>query len=187
MSTDTPANIDTGGNRLRGLVTLLATVVLAAGALFGATAGVGAIWSAVTAPPTPASAAQSTGAPASSTPSAPKAVQLTLSVNPPPLGGAKSPTGEVVDAFVPGTFTMTVGTTYDVTVYNYDFMPHTWTSPSLNVNAQVAPALAKKPSVTHFTITPTKAGTFQWFCATPCDAWSMSHNGFMRGVVTVTA
>ena len=27
--------------------------------------------------------------------------------------------------------------------------------------------------VTTYTFTPTKKGTFRWFCAVPCDAWAM--------------
>lgn len=177
--------VEPGGYRLRGLVTLLGMVVFAAAVLFGLTAGVGAVWSAVTAGPAPSvSAAPVAAAPASSSPAV---VQVKLSVNAPPLGGVTGPDHQVHDAFVPATFTMKVGTTYDVTVTNYDDMPHTWTAPDLNVNAQITPGSESKPSVTHFTITPTKAGTFEWFCATPCDGWAMTHSGYMRGSVAVTA
>jgi heme/copper-type cytochrome/quinol oxidase subunit 2 len=82
---------------------------------------------------------------------------------------------------------MTVGKVYEVTVLNYDSMPHTWTAPGLGVNAVVPAGSRSKPSVTDFTVHPTKAGTYQWFCATPCDAWSMVHNGYMRGYVKVVA
>ncbi|MGC8510816.1 MAG: cupredoxin domain-containing protein [Acidimicrobiales bacterium] len=160
----------------------MAGIVLAAAVVFGLTAGVGAIWSAVTRGPSVSLAASS--APVAS---APAAVQVKLAVDPPPLGGVKGSNGIVDEAYVPGTFTMQAGTTYDVTVLNYSTQGHTWTAPSLNVNAVVPVGSPSSPSVTHFTITPKKAGTYQWFCAVPCDKWSMAHNGFMRGFVVVKA
>ncbi len=173
---------DTASHRLRGLATLVAVIVLVAAAVFAITAGAGAIWHKVTATPT-SPAASSAAVPVSAT----DAVQVKLEVNPPPLGGVKGSDGLVHDAFVPATFTMTVGTTYDVTIYNYDTQSHSWMSPSLNVDAVAPAGSATSPSVTHFTITPKTAGTFQWFCALPCDKWAMAHNGFMRGFVTVKA
>ncbi len=175
---------EAGSHRLRGLATLVTGVVFVAAVVFAITAGVGAIWHKVTATPvTSAAPAASTATPAAD----PTAVQIKLAVNPPPLGGVKGPDGLVHDAFVPGSFTMTVGTTYDVTIYNYDTQSHSWMSPSLNVDAVAPAGSASSPSVTHFTITPKSAGTFQWFCALPCDKWAMAHNGFMRGFVTVKA
>ena len=88
---------------------------------------------------------------------------------------------------MPATFTMKVGTTYQVTVVNYDDMPHTWTAPGLGVNAAIAAGSDSGPSTTTFTIHPTKAGTFAWYCATPCDSWAMVHDGYMRGSVIVEA
>lgn len=171
-----------GGNRLAaGLATLLVAVVLASGVIFGLTAGVGAIWHAVTTSPT-------APAPQGSRPSSPPAVAaiaIRLLVNPPPLGGVKGPDGKVHDAFVPGTFTMKAGSTYSVTVLNYDAFPHTWTSPELGVNAAVPAGSATNPSRITFTIHPKVAGVFAWFCATPCDPWAMMHDGYMRGHVTV--
>ncbi len=112
---------------------------------------------------------------------------VSLVVDPPPLGGRKGPDGHVYDAFVPATFSMKVGVTAKVTVLNYDTLPHTWTSPGLGVNTMVPAGSSTSPSRTTFTIHPTKAGTFSWYCATPCDSFAMKTNGFMRGTVTVTA
>lgn len=172
-----------GSHRLRGVLNLVSGIVLVAAVVFGITAGVGAIWTKVTGHTTTVaapSAATVSGATVASV------VAMKLSVNPPPLGGVKGSDGQVHDAFVPGSFTMKVGTTYDVTVLNYDTQAHSWVSPSLSVSASMPAGSASSPSVTHFTIKPTAAGTFQWFCATPCDKWAMTHNGFMRGLVTVT-
>ena len=170
-------------HRVRGLVTLVAGIVIVAAVVFAITAGAGAIWHKVTGTTPAPGASTSAVVPASAS----NAVQVKLEINPPPLGGVKGPDGLVHDAFVPGTFTMTVGKTYDVTIYNYDVQSHSWMSPDLNVSAVAPAGTASSPSITHFTIKPTKPGTIQWFCALPCDKWAMAHNGFMRGYVTVVA
>jgi hypothetical protein len=175
-------SVATESHRARGLVTLVAGIVLVAAVVFAITAGAGAIWHKVTGTMLSPVASAAT-APAS----AKSAVQVKLEINPPPLGGVKGPDGLVNDAFVPGTFTMTVGTTYDVTIYNYDVQSHSWMAPDLNVTAVAPAGSPSSPSITHFTITPKKAGTIQWFCPLPCDKWAMAHNGFMRGFVTVKA
>lgn len=128
--------------------------------------------------------AQTPSAPASVPPNAQR-VQLV--VNPQPLGGVKNPAGEVVDGFVPATFRMRVGAPVAVTVLNYDDMPHTWTSEALGVDAAIPAGSDRSPSTTTFVIEPRAAGTFAWRCTTPCDAWAMAHDGYMRGTVTVAA
>ncbi len=180
---------EAGGGRLgRGILTLVLAVLVGSGLLFGLTAGVGAIWHVVTTTGPVQSPSRSTpSASKSAMPSMSAAIQVRLSVNPPPLGGVKGPNGQVYDAFVPASFTMKANKTYSVTVLNYDTAPHTWTSPSLGVNALISPGSPSSPSHTTFTIHPKAAGVFVWFCATPCDSWAMSHNGFMRGQVTVVA
>jgi len=79
-------------------------------------------------------------------------------------------------------FTVKVGQTVKVTIVNHDAMPHTFTAPDINVNASVNPE-----SSTTFTFTPSAAGTFSWYCSVPCGDWVMSHTGYMKGSVTVTA
>ena len=184
MSSQTTVVNQGGGgesHRVRGLVTLVAGIVVVASVVFAITAGAGAIWHKVTASTPVASVPASAVVPATTS----TAIQVKLEVNPPPLGGVKGPDGLVHDAFVPATFTMTVGATYDVTIYNYDTQSHSWMSPDLNVSAVAPAGSPSSPSITHFTIKPTKAGTIQWFCALPCDKWAMAQNGFMRGYVTV--
>ncbi len=168
-------------HRLRGLVNLVVGLVLAAAVIFGLTAGAGAIWSAVTRTPGPSTSVSA--APGA----APAAVSLTMTIDPPPTGGVKGSNGVIDEAYVPGNLTMKVGTTYDVTILNYSKNGHTWTLPNLSVNAVVPVGSPSSPSVTHFTVKPTKAGTYQWFCAVPCEKWSMATNGFMRGYVVVKA
>ncbi|MDA8367090.1 MAG: cupredoxin domain-containing protein [Actinomycetota bacterium] len=79
-------------------------------------------------------------------------------------------------------FTVKVGQAVKVTIVNHDAMPHTFTAPDINVNASVNPG-----SSTTFTFTPSAAGTFSWYCSVPCGDWVMSHTGYMKGSVTVTA
>lgn len=92
------------------------------------------------------------------------------------------------DAFLPGGFTVHAGATVTVTVTNYDGGPHSFTSPAMNVNATIpGGGSMSAPQKTTFTFTaPHKAGKYQWWCSVPCDPWAMSHNGYMRGFVTVT-
>jgi heme/copper-type cytochrome/quinol oxidase subunit 2 len=76
-----------------------------------------------------------------------------------------------------------------VTVTNYDSGPHSFTSPSMGVN-EVIPGggTATIGKQVTFTFTaPTKPGSYVWWCAIPCDPWAMAHDGYMRGIVTVTA
>lgn len=91
------------------------------------------------------------------------------------------------DAFLPADFSVGAGETVRVTVYNYDDMPHSFTSAQLGTNVTIPGGSEDKPSVTTFTFqAPQKAGSYEWYCAMPCDPWAMSHDGFMRGHVTVT-
>jgi plastocyanin len=98
----------------------------------------------------------------------------------------KGPDGNWHDAFLPANFSVEAGDTVHVTVYNYDDMPHTFTSADLGVNEKIAAGSEEKPSETTFTFTaPQKSGSYEWFCALPCDPWAMNHIGYMRGRVTV--
>ncbi|HWA53109.1 MAG TPA: cupredoxin domain-containing protein [Solirubrobacterales bacterium] len=91
------------------------------------------------------------------------------------------------DAFLPADFSIKPGSLVRVTVYNYDDAEHTFTSNSLGTNATIAGGSESEPAVTTFTFrAPEKAGRYGWLCALPCDPWAMSHDGFMRGFVTVT-
>lgn len=101
--------------------------------------------------------------------------------------GKKGSDGAWHDAFLPADFSVKAGATVTVTVYNYDDMPHTFTAPELGANVEVAAGSEDKPSKTTFTFqAPDKAGSYEWYCALPCDPWAMTHFGFMKGHVTVT-
>jgi hypothetical protein len=125
--------------------------------------------------------------------------------------------GKTHDAFLPtANFSVKAGQRVRVTIYNYDDMPHSFTSPGLAKGAAIplgeqqtqgtaqdikvmpTPGLGldkmipagsdKSPSKTIVTFTaPAKAGSYVWYCKMPCDPWAMSHVGFMVGRVKVSA
>lgn len=100
--------------------------------------------------------------------------------------GKKGPEGTWHDAFLPADFSVQPGATVQVTVYNYDDMPHTFTSMALGTNVEIPGGSEDKPSKATFTFrAPQKAGSYEWHCILPCDPWSMAHFGFMKGHVTV--
>ena len=91
------------------------------------------------------------------------------------------------DAFLPADFSVKAGATVRITVRNYDDMPHTFTSTELGVNENIPAGSEGKPGTIAFTIqAPQEAGSYEWFCALPCDPWAMTHEGFMKGRVRVT-
>ena len=121
-----------------------------------------------------------------------------------------APDGKNHDTVVPATFAVKVGTPVEVTVVNYDEMPHTITAPSLGLNAITTPGKAfttapqgagatellnkVTPGVTHFTFTVRTAGMYRWHCVLPCDDyagnWAMGTSasgpgqlGFMAGYI----
>ncbi len=130
---------------------------------------------------TPAAAAQMTAAVAPQS--------LNLAVKADDEHGRMGPDKQWHDAFLPADFTVHAGATVHVTVTNYDGGPHTFTAPSMNVNA-IIPGGGSMTAPRTMTFTfkaPSKPGKYQWWCAVPCDPWAMSHDGYMRGYVTVAA
>lgn len=99
----------------------------------------------------------------------------------------KGPEGTWHDAFLPADFSVKPGALVRVTVYNYDEGAHSFTSSSLGTDVTIAAGSESEPAVTTFTFrAPEKAGNYSWLCMLPCDPWAMSHDGYMRGYVTVT-
>ncbi len=123
---------------------------------------------------------------ANSTPAvAPLAVKMIVKTD--TEHGKKGPDGQWHDAILGGNLTVKAGQTVTVTVTNFDDAPHSYTAPDLGLNARIPGGSATGKTTTFTFKAPTKAGTYQWFCAFPCDPWAMAHDGYMRGHVTVTA
>jgi hypothetical protein len=113
---------------------------------------------------------------------------LTLIVRSDAEHARRGPDGAWHDAFLPADFTVHARRRVTITVYNYDDMPHSFTSSALAVNATIPAGAADTPSKTTFSfVAPATAGSYQWWCALPCDSWAMANNGYMRGLVTVQA
>ncbi len=124
---------------------------------------------------------------ASASASSPAVENVKLTIKTDEEHGKKGPEGTWHDAYLPADFSVKAGATVKVTVYNYDEATHSFTAPDLGTNAQIAAGSEKKAHATTFTFkAPSKAGHYAWFCAMPCDPWAMSHDGYMKGYVTVT-
>lgn len=92
--------------------------------------------------------------------------------------------------------TVHVGDVVTIDVSNYDDMPHGMTFPELGLSKEIPAGTDAGPTVTTFTFTASKAGTFRWFCPIPCDTdtagWAMKptalgpdQDGYMAGSLTV--
>jgi plastocyanin len=112
--------------------------------------------------------------------------------------GKQGPDGATHDVFaaLSGT-TVKVGVPVTITIDNTDDTQHSMTSPDLGLNIVVPGKTDKGDGTISYTFTPTKAGSFRWFCALPCDTdnagWDMTADGsgsdqlgFMAGTITVT-
>jgi heme/copper-type cytochrome/quinol oxidase subunit 2 len=109
------------------------------------------------------------------------------------------PDGAKHDVFTAmGATTVQVGIPVTITITNKDDVPHSMTSPDLGLNIVIPAATDKGDGTVSYTFTPTKTGSFRWFCAIPCDTdnagWDMTSDGtgsgqnnFMAGFITVTA
>lgn len=101
--------------------------------------------------------------------------------------GKKGSDGKWHDAYLPANFSVKAGDTVHVTVYNYDDSAHSFTSEELGTNVVITGGDENQPSKTTFTFhAPSKAGSYEWHCAVPCDEWAMVHFGYMKGHVKVT-
>ena len=111
----------------------------------------------------------------------------------------KGPDGKFHDSFfTTDSTTLKVGDTVTVIVSNYDDVPHGMVlDGGLAVSQMIPPAPSEgQASVTTFTFTASKAGTYRWYCPMPCDTdaaqWAMhagitgmGKEGFMAGTITV--
>jgi uncharacterized cupredoxin-like copper-binding protein len=88
------------------------------------------------------------------------------------------PDGKLHDAFSVTDFAVHPGQPVKLVINNTDGGPHSITSPDAGVNILV------KPGTHTYTLLVNKAGRFEWYCMQPCDPYSMSHVGYMRGYIT---
>jgi heme/copper-type cytochrome/quinol oxidase subunit 2 len=140
------------------------------------------------------------GGQASSDNPVPVAAQLlSYQIVGPDAAPVPGPDGNKHDIFSAlGSTTVKVGVPVTITITDKDDVPHSMTSSDLGLNIVVPARTDKGDGVATFTFTPTKIGTFRWFCAIPCDTdnagWDMTSDGsgsgqlnFMAGNITVTA
>lgn len=100
----------------------------------------------------------------------------------------KGPDGQWHDAALPAIYSVQSGAVITLTLVNDDSSPHSFTSPTLGVDQVVPGGSPNKPGQATVKFTaPTKAGQYEWWCKFPCDPWAMTHNGYMRGYLTVKA
>jgi heme/copper-type cytochrome/quinol oxidase subunit 2 len=86
--------------------------------------------------------------------------------------------GKLHDAFSITQFTVQAGRPVKLVINNTDSAVHSITAPGAGVNIVV------RPGSHVYTLLVHKTGKFTWFCAYPCDPYSMSHIGYMRGYIT---
>jgi len=100
-----------------------------------------------------------------------------LSVSP---GIKPGPDGKPHDAFSVTNFTVRAGQPVKLVIDNTDSSDHSITAMGAGVNIVV------RPGVHTYTLIVHKQGKFQWMCTYPCDPYSMSRVGYMRGYITST-
>jgi plastocyanin len=133
---------------------------------------------------TPAPAARA----ASATAVAPAPTRISVNIKADDQHGRKGPDGQWHDAFLPADYTVHAGSTVTVTFHNFDGSPHTFTSPALGVNSIISAGTDSAAHTATLTFkAPSKPGKYAWWCSVPCDPWAMTHDGYMRGYVTVVA
>jgi plastocyanin len=86
--------------------------------------------------------------------------------------------GKLHDAFSVTNFTVRAGQPVKLVINNTDTVDHSITAMGAGVNIVARPGLHTYTLIVH------KQGKFQWMCMYPCDPYSMSHDGYMRGYIT---
>lgn len=109
----------------------------------------------------------------SGTPAVQPIVYLTASP-----GVKPGPDGKLHDAYSVTSFHVHEGRPVTLVINNTDSVDHSITAPAAGVNIIV------RPGVHRYTLLVKKTGSFTWYCMYPCDPYSMSHDGYMRGTIT---
>ncbi len=114
--------------------------------------------------------------------------------------GILGPDGKGHDTIVPTNFVVKAGIPVNLEIINYDEGAHTITCKSLGLDIQIKGGHevgnTVQPVTTKASFTPSKKGTFRWYCALTCDAgghgWAMEQGyagpgkeGYMAGFIVV--
>ncbi len=105
----------------------------------------------------------------------PVAQTVYLTVSP---GIKPGPDGKLHDAFSVTNFTVRAGQPVKLVINDTDTSDHSITAMGAGVNIVVRPGLHTYTLLVH------QQGRFEWMCTFPCDPYSMSHVGYMRGYIT---
>jgi plastocyanin len=89
-----------------------------------------------------------------------------------------APDGKLHDAFTVTNFEVRAGQPVKLVINNTDSVPHSIVAPDAGVS------LVIRPGTHSYTLLVRKSGHFEWYCMQPCDPYSMSHVGYMRGYIT---
>lgn len=100
-----------------------------------------------------------------------------LSVTP---GIKPGPDGKLHDAFSVTNFQVHVGQPVKLVINNTDNVPHSINAPAAGVD------IVAKPGTHTYTLLVRRSGRFEWSCMMPCDPYSMTHVGYMRGYITAS-
>jgi hypothetical protein len=174
------------GMGLSGLLSIVALVIAIAALASGA--GGSSMSGMAMTPATGASAGASAGAATGLASTAPIARTVKMTFKSDVEHGKRGPDRTWHDAAVPAIFSVHAGAKVTVIAYNYDVAPHSFTDPTLGVNKMLPKGTRSHPTESKFTfIAPSQPGRYPWWCVFPCDPFAMSHDGYMRGYVTVTA
>lgn len=88
--------------------------------------------------------------------------------------------GKLHDAFSVTNFYAHVGQPVKLVINNTDTVDHSINSPGAGVN------IVARPGTHTYTLLVRRPGRFLWMCMMPCDPYSMSHIGYMRGYITAS-
>jgi hypothetical protein len=97
----------------------------------------------------------------------------------------KGPDGKWHDAFLPAYPRVDAGRPTRLVFVNYDGGAHSLVAPGLGLNVRIPAAHGSTPGRVAVVLRAKKAGSYDWWCASPCDPWAMTHDGYMRGSIVV--
>jgi plastocyanin len=123
----------------------------------------------------------------SGTASAKHGAAITILVKSDDEHAKKGPDGKWHDAFLPAYPVVQAGAATKITFVNYDSGAHSMIAPGLGLNVQIPAAKGSTPGRVTITLKAAKPGRYDWWCGSPCDPWAMTHDGYMRGSIVVTA